>query len=301
MSRDLFEGFDTRRIAGSGADIFCRIGGSGPPLVLVHGYPQTHVEWHRIAPALAERFTLVMPDLRGYGASSIPANDATNAPYSKRAMAADVVAVMRALGFARFAVAGHDRGGRVAYRLALDAPERVTRLAVLDIVPTHEMWTTVDAARAMKVYHWMFLAQPKPLPEMLIGANPRAFIDHTLASWTKARDLSAFAPDALAAYRAFFAEPARLSATCDDYRAGQTIDLALDSADIAAGRKITAPVLALWGAAGIPAEGAAGGEPWPLQVWRRWAQEVSGEALDAGHFLPEEAPEATAAALSRFF
>ena len=172
----------------------------------------------------------------------------------------------------------------------------MTQLAVLDIVPTGEMWAGMDAARAMAVYHWMFLAQPEPMPETLISAAPQAYIDHTLASWTGDVSLDAFAPDALAAYRAAFADPARVHALCEDYRAGATIDRALDDADRAAGRKIAAPMLALWGAKGIPAKGES-----PLAVWRRWADRVEGHGIEAGHFLPEEAPQATAAALVEFF
>jgi haloacetate dehalogenase len=295
---ELFPGFDTRLVPTRSAEIFCRIGGAGPPLVLIHGFPQTHAEWHRIAPALAERFTVVLPDLRGYGASSVPPTDPLHRAYSKRVMAEDICDVMSALGHhGTFRVVGHDRGARVGYRLALDHPMRIEKLAVLDIVPTHAMWTDFTVPLAMKVYHWLFLAQPKPLPEMLIGQAPVAYLDYTIASWTKAKNLSAFDEGAMAHYRAFYAEPDRLSATCEDYRAGQTIDFAIDSADVAAGKIITCPVLALWGAAGIPAKGDADG---PLAVWRRWASDLRGEAIDAGHFLPEENPDATLRALLAF-
>jgi haloacetate dehalogenase len=211
-------------------------------------------------------------------------------------MAADIVALMERLGYSRFRVAGHDRGGRVAYRLALDHPESVEKLAVLDIVPTGEMWRGMDAARAMSVYHWMFLAQPEPLPETLISRAPREYIDHTLASWTAAKTLDCFETDALASYRAAFADPARIHAMCEDYRAGATIDRELDDADFAAGRKVMPPLLALWGDHGIPATG-----PSPLDVWRRWARDARGAAITSGHFLPEESPEATAEALMAFF
>jgi haloacetate dehalogenase len=295
----LFPSFATRVVTGDGADIFCRVGGSGPPLALLHGYPQTHAMWHRVAPGLAETRSVVCMDLRGYGASSVPASDPDHRTYSKRAMARDVVAVMRALGHERFDVAGHDRGGRVAYRLAFDHPDRVKRLAVLDIVPTLAMWATMDAERAMKVYHWMMLAQPFPLPERLIaGAGPDWYLEQTIASWTKAKSLKPFDPRALAAYKASFAVPARLHASCEDYRAGQSIDRLLDAEDLSADRKITAPVLALWGGSGIPAREDGEG---PLATWRRFATDVSGEAIDAGHFLPEEAPEATLRALDAFF
>ncbi len=293
---DLFEGFESHYVKTRGARIFLRTGGSGPPLVLLHGYPQTNVMWHQVAPALAEHFTLILPDLRGYGWSSAPRSAPDHEPYSKRAMARDVVDVMDALGHARFAVAGHDRGGRVAYRLALDEPGRVSRLAVLDIVPTHAMWHNFTVPLAMKTYHWLMLAQPEPLPELLIGPSATRYLDYTIASWTKKRALDGFDPRALDHYRAFFEVPDRLHATCEDYRAGATYDLAADEADVAAGRKITCPVLALWGADGIPDKTDG-----PLDIWRRWADDVSGQAIDAGHFLAEEAPEQTAAALIDFF
>jgi haloacetate dehalogenase len=290
-----FAGFSAEEFALGEATIHARVGGSGPPLLLLHGYPQSHLMWARVAPALAERFAVVVPDLRGYGRSSAPPSH-NGERYSKRVMAKDMVALMSALGHESFALAGHDRGGRVAYRLALDHPDRVTKIAVLDIVPTAEMWAGMNAARAMSVYHWMFLAQQEPFPETLIAASAQAYLDHTLASWTGDGSLKGFAPKALEAYRAAFRDPERVHATCEDYRAGATIDRALDEADRAAGRKIAAPLLALWGAKGIPAKGED-----PLDVWRRWATNVSGKGLDCGHFLPEEAPQATAEALSAFF
>jgi haloacetate dehalogenase len=294
-SEPLFPGFDERTIAGAGADIHVRIAGAGLPLALLHGFPQSSVMWGHIAPELAKRFSVVAPDLRGYGRSAAPESHGGEA-YSKRAMGADIVAVMRALGHEQFALAGHDRGARVAYRLALDHPEVVTRIAVLDIVPTGEMWSGMDAARAMGVYHWMFLAQPEPLPEMMIEPVARRYIDLKLASWTAARSLACFDPTALNAYRGAFAEPRRIHAMCEDYRAGATIDRALDDADLAAGRRIEAPLLALWGDHGIPAAGSS-----PLDVWRRWAHDARGHAIDCGHFLPEEAPEPTLRALLEFF
>jgi haloacetate dehalogenase len=215
-------------------------------------------------------------------------------------MAADAVAVMAALGHTRFRVVGHDRGGRVGYRMALDHVAAVEKLSVIDIVPTHAMWLERTVPQAMGYYHWLFLAQPAPFPERMIGADPVAFIDHTLASWTKAKSLVPFVPAALAAYRAFFSEPARLSATCHDYRAGATADLAHDIADMTAGRRIACPVLALWGAAGIPAKGPADPASSPLETWRRWAPDVRGAALDTGHFVPEEDPDGTLRALLAF-
>jgi len=300
-SVDLFAGFEARTFDTGEAEIFARIGGSGLPLLLLHGYPQCHVMWHRIAPALAECFTCVIADLRGYGASSVPASGSDHEPYSKRAMARDMVAVMVQLGFETFALAGHDRGGRVGYRLALDHPQRLSRLAVLDIVPTHAMWHDLTVNRAMRVYHWLFLAQPEPLPETLIGAAPDFYLDHTIGSWTKDRSLAAFDPAALDHYRRLFRDPARLHATCEDYRAGQTFDLAADEVDMAAGRRIACPVLALWGNAGIPGDtDGKGNETGPLTIWRKWADRVDGTAIDAGHFICEENPDATLAALLPF-
>jgi haloacetate dehalogenase len=292
---DLFPGFEKRTFDTRGAQIFARIGGSGPPLVLLHGYPQTHVMWHRVAPKLAEHFTLVIPDLRGYGASSVPADTPDHFSYSKRAMAQDVCGIMDKLGHAQFSVCGHDRGGRAAYRLALDEPQRVSRLALLDIVPTYDMWHWLTPKLAMKTFHWTFLAQPSPQPERMIGADPLAWLDEMFGSWTGGGGLPAFAPEALAHYRAFFGKPERVHATCEDYRAGATYDLMADEADKAAGKKISCQTLVLWGAAGIP-----GNTSGPLAIWRSWCDSVEGQAIDAGHFLAEEAPEATIAALLPF-
>ena len=290
----MFEGFARKRIATSGAEIALVQGGSGSPLLLVHGYPQSHVMWHKVAPPLAERFTVVVPDLRGYGASSKPATDAEHLPYSKRAMARDLVEVMAALGFHRFDIAGHDRGGRVTYRLALDHPDRVRRLAVLDIIPTLEQFERMDRSSARRAYHWYFLAQPAPFPETLIGKDPDYFLEHSLQTWCGTP--GAFAPEALAAYREAFRDPAVIHATCEDYRAGIGCDCAFDEADRAAGRKIAAPLLALWGAPGRSGRGRP-----MLDIWRAWATDVRGQALDCGHFIPEEAPEALTVQLLAFF
>lgn len=292
---DLFPGFAARRLDVGAATIFARVGGEGPPVLLVHGYPQTHVEWHRIASELARRFTIVAMDSRGYGESSIPAS-VKGEGYSKRAIGADLIAAMAQLGHRRFAVIGHDRGGRVAYRLALDHPDHVTKLAALDIIPTIDMWEGMNATRAMQTYHWSFLAQSEPLPEMLIGKEPVRYIDHTLASWTKSKSLAPFDEGALAHYRAFFAQPERIRACCEDYRAGATIDVEHDRADRAAGKTVQCAMLALWGDAGIPAAGAS-----PLDIWRKsFAPQATGEGIDSGHFLPEENPRATLAALVPF-
>jgi haloacetate dehalogenase len=292
---DLFPGFAAHRFAVPGCEIHARIGGTGPPLVLLHGYPQTHVCWHRIAPDLAQTRTLVILDLRGYGASSAPSGDAAHETYSKRAMGGDVRAVMRALGHDRFEVMGHDRGARVAYRLSLDHPEAVTRLLALDILPTAEVWARTSAESALKSYHWTFLAQPYPMPERLIGGAPLDYLDHTLKSWTRDRSLGCFDPRALAHYRALFDEPARIHAVCEDYRAGASLDRARDESDRAAGRRISCPTLVLWGSDYV-GKGAARA----LDVWRAWCPDVVGEEIVSGHFLAEENPEATMAAIRRF-
>lgn len=292
---DLYPGFAAHWIDTSVGKIFARAGGQGPPLLLLHGYPQTNAMYHRVAPALARHFTLVIPDLPGYGWSAVPRADADHAPYTKRAMAAVMVEAMEKLGHVRFRLAGHDRGGRVAYRLALDHPGRLERLAVLDIVPTWAMWHGMDRNLAYKVWHWPFLSLPAPFPETLIGKDPVYYLEWKMASWTKTKDLSAFDPRALDHYRMAFSDPLRIHATCEDYRAGRTSDLAADEADRAAGKKIGCPLLVLWGAAGIPSETAG-----PLAIWREWANAVEGGPIDSGHFVCEENPEATAAALLAF-
>lgn len=275
----------------------CRVhafrAGEGPPLLLMHGYPQTALMWHRIAPALAAGHSVVVPDMPGHGRSSVPPGGPPR--YAKRRLAADMVALMAALGHERFIAAGHDRGGRVAYRMALDSPERVAALAVLDIVPTGEVWDAFDAARALAYYHWAFLAQPAPLPETLIGLDPAFYLDTTLKSWSKSRTLDAFAPAALADYHASFADHAHIAAACDDYRAGAGIDRDDDKASRADGAVIACPTLALWGAS----FGASGARS-QLDVWRTWAPGVQGTAIDSGHFLAEEAPEAVLADLAPF-
>jgi haloacetate dehalogenase len=292
---DLFPGFAEHRIATDGAEIFLRIGGSGPPLLLLHGYPQTHVCWHKIAAELARHVTLIMLDLRGYGASSVPPSDTGHVAYSKRAMAEDCLQVMRALGHARFAVAGHDRGGRVAYRLAIDHPQAVRALIPIDIVPTGEVWRRITAERALGSYHWAFLAQPHPLPETMIGKDPVYYLEHTLRSWAGPRDLSPFSGEALACYRALMQDPRRVHAVCEDYRAGATLDRSLDEADLSAGRRIACPTFVLWGTDYLGRGGAN-----PLDVWRAWCTQLSGTAIASGHFLAEENPRATLAALVPF-
>ncbi len=293
---DLFPGYDSHWIDTSQGRIFARTSRSDrPPLLLLHGYAQSNVMWHRVAPALAERFQLILPDLPGYGWSVAPRAGKGHSPYDKRTMARVMVELMEKLGHIRFFLAGHDRGGRVAYRIAFDHPGRLIKLAVLDIIPTYEMWSRMDHTLAMKVWHWTFLAQKHPMPEMLIEKAPTEYLDYKMASWTKAKDLSAFDPRALAHYRAFFSDPNRIHATCEDYRAGASTDLGHDEVDHAARNKISPPLLVLWGSAGIPSENS------PLAVWKDWAKDVSGKAIDSGHFLAEENPDATARALLEFF
>jgi haloacetate dehalogenase len=283
----VFDGFELTRIDTGEAVLRVRHGGSGPPLLLLHGHPQTHVMWHAIAPRLAREFTVVAPDLRGYGESSKPPTAPDHEPYSKRAMARDQVALMRELGFERFHVCGHDRGARCAYRLALDHPDRVSRLAVLDIVPTGEAFRRADMAFGLGYWHWFFLAQPYDLPERLIGADPDAYY------FRRGRDM--FAPEALEDYLRCVHDPATIHAMCEDYRAGATRDFEHDESDRGA-RRIVCPVLALWSARGLLDE-------WydVLAVWRDWADDVRGRALDCGHYLAEEAPEETYAELRAFF
>ncbi len=289
----MLAGFATRRVKTSGAEVFLRHAGQGPGVLLIHGYPQTHVVWHRVASALTARFTVVCPDLRGYGASTRPPADAGHTVYSKRAMALDLVEVMETLGFARFAVVGHHRGARVAYRLALDHPARPAALCSLDVVPTSETWDRLDMERALSGFHWQLLAQPEPLPERLLSADPDFFIEWLLRSW--AAPGFAFAPEALTAYREAFRDPAMIHATCEDYRAGATVDYLLDLQDRRAGRKISCPVLALSGDAD-----AAGRPAGFLDIWRQWADDVTGGGVACGHFLPEEAPNDVLAWLEPF-
>ena len=291
---DLLPGFAARRIATSGADIHCVVGGSGPPLLLLHGYPQTHVMWHRIAPRLAQSFTVVCSDLRGYGDSAKPDGGAHHVNYSKRAMAADQVELMRALGFARFRLAGHDRGARVAHRLCLDHPDAVERVALLDISPTATMYARTDKAFATAYFHWFFLIQPFDLPEKMIGSNAVYLLRRMLGGL--GGGLASFDPRALAEYERCFADPATIHATCEDYRAASSIDLEHDAADNAAGRKVTCPLLALWGEKGVVHRLFD-----PLRDWGAVATDVRGKALPAGHFLAEEAPAETLSELRAFF
>ncbi len=289
----MFEGFERLRVETGEAAINLVRGGSGPPVLLLHGYPQTHAMWHGVAPGLAEDFTVVATDLRGYGDSSKPFGDEDHATYSKRAMAADQVKVMESLGFASFAVVGHDRGGRVGHRMALDHPERVTRLAVLDIVPTRHVYATVGKDLATAYYHWFFFIQPYDLPETLIGADPAYYLRKKLGGW--GTSLDAFSPESLAEYERCFSDPATIHASCEDYRAAASIDLVHDDADYDEGRKVACPLLALWGGQGVMERLYD-----VREVWRGYAGDVRGKALDAGHFLAEERPEETTRELIDF-
>lgn len=276
--------------------IFLQRLGSGAPLLLLHGFPQTHLMWRDVAPLLAKHFTVICADLKGYGRSGCPPSDANHTPYAKRAMANDMVWVMEQLGFPEFSVAGHDRGGRVAYRLALDHPEKIQRLAVLDIIPTAEVWDRADKRFTTAFWPWSLLAQPAPLPEELIVAAPAAVIDNALNDWgTPGTIFSAAIRDS---YIAALRSNAR--AICEDYRASFTLDYDHDMHDLNKGHRIKCPVLALWSASGVLDNWyrADGG---PLTIWQKWAHNVQGWSVSGGHFFPEEIPEETAIALMHFF
>ena len=266
--------------------------GAGPPLLLLHGYPQTGYMWHKIAPRLAEDFTVVVADLRGYGDSDKPPSSEDHAVYSKRAMAADMMAVMTALGHSQFFIAGHDRGGRVAHRLARDYPQAVTKLAVLDIAPTAKMYDTTDMHFATSYYHWFFLIQPAPFPETLIGSDPKFFLESKMQHWGKNRN--AITNDAFDEYLRCFSNPDTIHASCEDYRASASIDLEHDAADV--GLKLDIPLLVLWGATAM-----VGNKYDMLCAWREVATDVTGFAVPGGHYLPEESPDETYQALLDFF
>jgi haloacetate dehalogenase len=291
----MFEGFAEHALETDRGVVFARVGGSGPALLLLHGYPQTHLMWHAAAVKLAERFTVVATDLAGYGTSFRPPPAPDHAPHSKRALAADQVRAMVALGHERFAVAGHDRGGRVAYRMALDHPERVDAVAVLDVVPTGEVWARADARLALAYWHWAFLAQPAPLPERLIAADPDAFFDFHVRALGLGRAPDRYPAELMAAYRRLFDDASTVEAICEDYRAGAGIDREHDDADRGV-RRIECPLLALWSARGaLP---RLYGDV--LAVWRPWARAMSGRGLEASHFLVEDRPEEVAGELTAF-
>ncbi|MDH3231132.1 MAG: alpha/beta hydrolase [Alphaproteobacteria bacterium] len=288
----MFEGFERQRIDAGEVAINAVIGGRGPPLLLLHGYPQSHVMWRKVAPALAERFTVVAADLRGYGDSDKPAGDSRHETYCKRRMAQDQVDVMAVLGHERFQVAGHDRGGRVVHRMCLDHPGRIQRAAVLDIVPTHTIFANLNKAVAFGYYHWFFLSQPYDLPERLIGAEAEYYLERKLGHWSAG--MGGFDEETLSEYRRCFRDPATIHASCEDYRAAATIDLEHDQADFDS--RVACPLLVLWGAKGLMHSSYD-----VLDTWRAKATDAQGRALDCGHFLPEEAPAETLAEMLGFF
>ena len=293
----LFPGFREHKTG----PIFARVGGSGPPLLLLHGYPQTSAMWHKIAPGLAQQHTVVVADLLGYGASDSPPGDGGDLAYSKRTMAQHMVDLMADLGFDTFSLAGHDRGGRVSYRLALDHPERVERLALLDIIPTAEQFEQMGVAGGLGGFHWYFLAQPAPLPETLINGASDFFLKRMLGSWAapenqSSDDNTVFTESAMAEYLAAANDPETVRGWCEDYRSGARYDLRLDRADRSEGKKITCPLFVIWGAGRQTNRRGRF-----IATWNRWATNVTGTGLPCGHFLPEELPSETEAALKEFF
>lgn len=290
---DLLGGFEPHQVVHDGIPVNVRSAGSGPPVLLLHGYPETMLMWHRVAPVLAERFTVTLADLRGYGDSGNPPGDPAHETYAKRAMAGDMLAVMTELGHDRFAVVGHDRGGRVAHRMALDTPGRITAAAMLDIVPTRHMFGHVDLAMARSYFHWFFLIQGGDLPERLINADPETWVRSRFAG--RHAGGVPFDESALAEYVQRFRDPRTVHATCEDYRAAATVDLRHDDADYASGNRIRTPVLALWGSRSY-----VGRNFDVARVWRDYADDVVGHVVDADHYLAEEAPERTSTVLLEF-
>lgn len=283
----MFDGFRTETRAVADTEIFVRTAGVGDPVLLIHGFPQTGACWHRIAPTLAERFRVVVPDLRGYGASGKPAPTSDHTAHSKRAMAKDLAELMSALGHERFAVVGHDRGARVGFRLSLDHPDRVTRFCSLDVIPTLDMWEKMDLAGAVGGFHWSFLAQPSPIPETMIEADSDFFYGYLMRKWAAPEFL--FDAHAMQLYLDAMRHRDVIEATCEDYRAGASIDVAHDRDDREAGRRLACPLLFLYG--GIRGFGGPGGSRDPLDTWRNWCDgAVTGGPVPCGHFLPEEAP-----------
>jgi haloacetate dehalogenase len=291
----MFDGFADHELPTGRGTIFARVGGSGPPLLLLHGYPQTHLMWHATAALLTYRFTVIAIDLPGYGASFRPVPASDHAPHSKRAVAADLLEAMSTLGMDRFAVAGHDRGGRVGYRLALDQPDRITALAVLDVVPTGEVWARADANFALTYWHWSFLAQPAPLPERLISADPDAFFDLHVRALGLGKAPGRYSAELMQAYRRQLDDPDVVQAICEDYRAGASIDRDHDDTDLGR-RRIECPLLALWSAHGALPRFYGD----VLDVWRPWAGQVTGQGLPTSHFIAEDEPQLTADALIAF-
>lgn len=276
---------------GDGINIHAKVMGEGPPLLLLHGYPQTHVLWHKVAPKLATEYTVVAADLRGYGDSSKPAGVEGHFNYSKRVMAQDMVTLMKRLGFEKFPVIGHDRGGRVAHRMARDHRDVVTHLGVLDIVPTYTLFARTDKAFAIGYYHWFFLAQPAPLPERMIGADPVFYLERKLDQWSA--DRASFDEAAVDEYKRCFSDPATIHGSCEDYRAAATIDIEHDASDL--DQKVSCPTLVLWGEAGLMHKTFD-----VLATWREVCENATGQAVPGGHFLPEEAPDETKLAIQAF-
>jgi haloacetate dehalogenase len=293
----MMDDFEAEEIQTGETSIFVRRSGSGPPILLLHGFPQIHLMWRDVAPLLAGEFTVVCADLRGYGRSGCPASAEDHSPYAKRAMARDMVTVMERLGFPRFSVAGHDRGGRVAYRMALDHPARIDRLAVLDVLPTATVWDRADDRFALAYWPWSLLAQPEPLPERIIAATPEAIVDDALGGWGSPAGI--FSEEVRAAYVEALRAPEHIHAICEEYRAAATIDREHDDADRQSGRRIISPLLVLWGQGALDSWYAEAGGP--LALWRQWSDDVRGRPLQAGHFFAEEAPKETAEILREFF
>lgn len=294
---DLFKGFEARWINTEAGRFFTRVGGEGPPVILLHGFPQTHAMWSQVAVALAETHTVVCPDLRGYGWSFVPKEDEPET-YSKRVMGQDAVAIMQELGHVRFALVGHGRGARVGYRLALDSPERIEKLALLDIIPTSSVWGRMKDDPTVAP-HWRFLSEPSPAPEQEIGRDPIRYYESLLKSWSGERGMKAFDWKALKSYRDSWNEPSRIHASCEDYRAGATVDVEADRTDLASGKKIRCPTLVLWGQ-WLASSAMAGGTS-PLVFWHAsFAPQAMGKQLDCGHFLAEEDPAGTLGALKQF-
>lgn len=289
----MIAGFAHRRVEAAGVTFSVRTAGAGPAVLLLHGYPQTHLVWRHLGPQLARALAVVAPDVKGYGDSDAPPPSPDAANYSKRVLAAELVALMRALGHERFAVVGHDRGARIAYRMAYDHAERVAKLALLDIIPTGAMWAATTRAFAVNTFHWGFLAQPDGLPERLIGADPNFWLTFLCRKWTRN---FAQLEDALPEYQRCFRRPEVIAATCADYRAGATLDDEHDRADLAAGRRIVCPVLAIWSNTFV----GQGKSADPLGVWRHYAADVRGFPVSCGHFIPEEAPAAIAEPIAQF-
>jgi len=288
----MFNKFDNSRIEIEGVTINYRIGGNGLPILLLHGYPQTHVMWHKIADQLAAQYTVVASDLRGYGDSSKPATNEAHEPYSKRASGYDQIQLMRHLGFDKFYLIGHDRGGRVGHRMALDYPNAIEKLVVMDIAPTYTMYTTTDMEFAKAYYHWFFLIQPYDIPERMIGNDPLYFLEKKFGQWGS--DDSAFTKAAFSEYLRCLT-PETIHASCEDYRASASIDIQHDQVDIDRGNIIRCPVLCLWGEKGF-----VGKKYNMVSEWSKWSTQVEGAVIPCGHYLPEEAPKETVEALLKF-